>query len=44
MQLSQKHFFFAEDLKSTSNFEHLEAKDDPHRLCTSEIRHCEKRS
>ena len=29
-------------LKPTSNFEHFEKKDDPHRLCIFEIRDCEK--
>ena len=29
--------FFAASLKWTSNFEHFEKKDDPHRLCIFEI-------
>ena len=30
--------FFAAFVKSTSNFEHFEKKDEPHSLCISEIR------
>ena len=28
------HFFVVAHLKSASNVEHFEEKDDPHRLCT----------
>ena len=42
LQLSKKEIifsqFFAASLKWTSNFEHFEKKDDPHRLCIFEIR------
>ena len=34
--------FFAAYLKSASNFEHFERKDDPHRLCVLEIRDCQR--
>ena len=41
MQLSQKQKTFSEFLaaflKSWLNFEYFEKKDDPHRLCISEI-------
>ena len=33
--------FFSTFLKSKSNFEYFEKKDDPHSLCISEIRDCE---
>ena len=32
---------FAPFVKSKSNFEHFEKKDDPHTLCISDIRDCE---
>ena len=41
----QKNFFFnffSAYLKSTSNVEHFEKKDDAHRLCILEIRDCER--
>ena len=41
----QKKFFFnffSAYLKSTSNVEHFEKKDDAHRLCILEIRDCER--
>ena len=34
--------FFSAYLKSTSNVEHFEKKDDAHRLCILEIRDCER--
>ena len=41
MQLSQKQktfsCFFSPFLKTRSNFEHFEKKDDPHKFCISEI-------
>ena len=47
MQLlsKQKFFsnFFGTFLKSRSNFVHLSKKDDPHRLCISDITDCERR-
>ena len=47
MQLSPKSKIFSEHfsefLKSTSNFDKFETKDEPHSLCTSEIIACKKR-
>ena len=47
IQLSKKQKKFsqlcAKFLKSDSNFEHFEKKDDPESLCISEIRNCERR-
>ena len=44
MQLSKKQkdssLFFAGILKSTSNFEYFEKKDEPRSWCFSEIRDC----
>ena len=37
LQLFKEQFLFAAYLKSTSNFEHFEKKDDPHRLFIFEI-------
>ena len=34
--------FFVPILQSTSNFKHLEKKDDPHSYFISEITHCER--
>ena len=34
--------FFVPFLQSTSNFKHLEKKDDPHSYFISEITHCER--
>ena len=47
MELSQKQktfsgLFFA-FLKSILNFKHFSQKDEPHSLCISEIKGCEKR-
>ena len=45
MQLSQKRKtfsdFFVPFLEYTSNFKHLEKKDDCHKECICEIRDCE---
>ena len=46
MQLSKKEKsfseFFASFFKFPLNFKHFEKKDDPHRLCVSDIRNCER--
>ena len=47
MQLSKKQAkkncqFFSAFLKSTSNFEHFEQKDDPQILCISETADCKR--
>ena len=47
MQLSKKQKLFSEFsssfLKSTSNFEHFDKKDDAHSLCVSKITNCKRR-
>ena len=46
MELSLKQktlsHFFSPFLKSNSNFEHFQKKDDPHSLCVSEITDSQK--
>ena len=46
MQLSQKlkncSYFFSVFFELRLIFEHFEKKDDPHSLCISEIRDCER--
>ena len=44
LSLKQKTFsdFFVPFLESTSNFKHLEKKDDRHTYFISEITHCER--
>ena len=46
MQLSKKVKIFSGGfsafLKSPSNFEHFEKKDEPHSWCISEVIYCEK--
>ena len=46
MKLSQKQYnfshFHSRFLKSTSDFEHFQKKDDPHTWCISEITDSEK--
>ena len=47
MQLCQKQKYFPQPfaalLRTTSNFQHVQKKDDPHSWCIFEIRDCEKR-
>ena len=44
--LKKKHFFlfFFPFFESALNFEHFQKKDDPHRLCISEITDHERRA